>query len=56
MPYYTFKCSVCGVEWVEKRSIEDRDNTPKCCGEQQTERQLDAPFVAIDQPAAGKST
>ena len=34
MPFYVYKCKLCGVSMEEMRCMQDCDNTPKCkhCG------------------------
>lgn len=46
MPTYTAKCDDCGTvrDYVSK--VDQRDNTPACCGQAMT-RQLTAPMVQV---------
>ncbi len=44
MPFYTALCIHCGTEHSYLRKIDDRNDTPVCCGEK-TEKLLDNPMV-----------
>lgn len=46
MPTYSIKCGVCGKHDTFIAKVDDRNNTPMCCGSQ-TERTLDTPMVSF---------
>lgn len=45
MPIYTSKCSVCNKSQDYFRKIDDRADTPECCGKK-TAKSLDTPMVS----------
>lgn len=54
MPIYTAKCAN-GHAFPYRSTIAERDNVPACpqCGTE-SKKQLDAPSIKVDFPAAGR--